>query len=80
MFGVFVIISKFMILFKCSLKLSSILMQSTAAGEVGARGARAAPHVVLASGVGTARVTALGQAKMEIIALGRAPPMKYVLQ
>jgi len=54
-------------------------MQSTAAGEVGPRGARAAPLVVSASGVGTARVTALGQAKMEIIALGRAPPTKYVL-
>jgi len=54
-------------------------MQSTAAGEVGTRGERAATLVESAFGAGIAHVIALGQAKMEIIALGRAPPMTYVL-
>ena len=40
-----------------------------AAGEAGARGARVAPRAASASGVGTARVTALGQARTGITVL-----------
>jgi len=56
-----------------------VFFQSTAAGESGAHGARAAPRAESVSVVGTAHVTHPGRPRMGTLALGRASPTRSVL-